>query len=143
MMQNLLVPVDGSEYSARAVDYAITRVANSVKPVTPHLLTVQASLASVNIKLLVSRESLEDYYREEGEQILQPLLERLKLAEIVTIPHIGVGDVATTILRYAEEHSASEIIMGSHGRGAMTGVLMGSVAQKVVHGSTLPVVIVK
>jgi nucleotide-binding universal stress UspA family protein len=47
------------------------------------------------------------------------------------------------ILDYAAEKAVDEIVMGSHGRGALAGALVGSVAQKVVHGASVPVVLVK
>jgi nucleotide-binding universal stress UspA family protein len=44
---------------------------------------------------------------------------------------------------YSNEKKADEIVMGSHGRGALSGAVLGSVAQKVVHLSSVPVVLVK
>jgi nucleotide-binding universal stress UspA family protein len=142
-MASFLVPIDGSEHATRAVDYVIERASASRDPIEVHLLTVQVPLTGVNVKLLVSRDSIEDYYREEGTRILEPSLERLRAAHISVTPHIGVGDAATVIGEYAKNQSVQEIVMGSHGRGAVAGALMGSVAQKVVHVAAVPVVIVK
>jgi nucleotide-binding universal stress UspA family protein len=138
-----LIPVDGSDHAARAIDYVIARRDQSADEISIHLLTVHTPLEGVNVKLLISRESIESYYREEGHRLLAPSLQRLQQAGISATPHIGVGDAATVILDYAKDKSVNEIIMGSHGRGAMAGVFMGSVAQKVVHGANVPVVIVK
>ena len=142
-MASFLIPTDGSEHALRAVDYVIDRAAHSRDPIEVHLLTVQLPVTGVNVKLLVSRDSIEDYYREEGTRILEPSLARLRAAGIAVTPHIGVGDAATVIGEYAQDQSAKEIIMGSHGRGAVAGALMGSVAQKVVHSAAVPVVIIK
>ena len=142
-MASFLIPTDGSEHALRAVDYVIDRAAHSRDPIEVHLLTVQLPVTGVNVKLLVSRDSIEDYYREEGARILEPSLERLREAGISVTPHIGVGDAATVIAEYAQDQSATEIIMGSQGRGAVAGALMGSVAQKVIHGAAVPVVIIK
>ena len=142
-MASFLVPIDGSEHATRAVDYVIKRAGASREPIEVHLLTVQVPLTGVNVKLLVSRDSIEDYYREEGTRILEPSLERPRAAGIAVTPHIGVGDAATVILDYAKDLLAEEVIMGSHGRGAVAGALMGSVAQKVIHGAEVPVVIIK
>jgi len=54
-MQVLLIPVDGSEYADRAVDYAIGRVKTNNDPVRVHLLNVQMPIVTVNVKLLVSK----------------------------------------------------------------------------------------
>ncbi|NBT32529.1 MAG: hypothetical protein EBT13_11705 [Rhodobacteraceae bacterium] len=81
-MASFLVPIDGSEHATRAVDYVIKRAGASREPIEVHLLTVQVPLTGVNVKLLVSRDSIEDYYREEGTRILEPSLERLRAAGI-------------------------------------------------------------
>ena len=142
-MSVFLVPVDGSDFSSRAIDYVISRIKeNSGKPVV-HVLNVQMPIVGVNIKLLVSAESLEAMYREEGEKILKPSLERLQVAGISATPHIGVGDASQVIIEFSETLKATEIVMGSHGRGALAGALMGSVAQKVVHLSKIPIVLLK
>ncbi len=142
-MLTLLLPVDGSSYSLKAVDYAISRAADSKRQVRVHLVTVQAPIATVNVKLFVSQESLETYYREEGSKALEESLARLRAANIDVEPHITVGDAARLIVDFALEKSAEEIIMGSHGRGALSSAVMGSVAQKVVHLAPVPVVLIK
>lgn len=142
-MPQFLIPIDGSAHAERAVDYAIRRASETQDHTAVHLLTVQMPVTGVNVKLMVSRDSLEDYYREEGTRTLQPSLDRLRAANITVSPHIGVGDAATVILDYAKDQAVQEIIMGSHGRSAVHGALMGSVAQKVIHGATVPVVVIK
>ena len=142
-MTTLLIPVDGSDYSLKAVDYAASRARESKSPVEVHLLNVQMQIVSVNVKLFVSAESLESYYRDEGHRALEAPLARAQSAGLNVTPHIGVGDPAKIIMDYAKEKKAHEIVMGSHGRGALSGAVLGSVAQKVVHLSSLPVVLVK
>jgi nucleotide-binding universal stress UspA family protein len=142
-MTTLLVPVDGSEYSLRAVDYVVRRALHSKDPVTLHVLNVQMPITTVNVKLFVSPESLESYYREEGARALQGALERAKSEGLEPIPHIGVGDPAKIVIDYCREKNADEIIMGTHGRGALAGAFLGSVAQKVIHLASVPVVLVK
>ncbi len=141
-MTTLLIPVDGSDYSLKAVDYAASRAVESKSPVEVHLLNVQMQIASVNVKLFVSAESLESYYRDEGNRALEAPLARAKSAGLNVTPHIGVGDPAKIIMDYSNEKKADEIVMGSHGRGALSGAVLGSVAQKVVHLSSVPVVLV-
>jgi nucleotide-binding universal stress UspA family protein len=142
-MTTLLIPVDGSDYSLKAVDYAASRARDSKSPIEVHLLNVQMQIVSVNVKLFVSAESLESYYRDEGNRALEAPLARAKNDGLNVTPHIGVGDPAKIIMDYANEKKTDEIVMGSHGRGALSGAVLGSVAQKVVHLSSVPVVLVK
>ena len=118
-MLTLLLPVDGSEYSDRALDYAIARAAKTRDTVHAHVLTVQAPIVTVNVKLFVSQDSLQTYYREEGTKILEPALAKLAAAGLSAEPHIGVGDAGKVVVDYAVEKAVDEIIMGSHGRGAL------------------------
>jgi nucleotide-binding universal stress UspA family protein len=142
-MSVFLIPVDGSEYSMRAINYVIDRVKQNPSEHRVHILNVQMPLVGVNVKLFVSVESLQEIYREEGEKVLAPVLEKLKNANISATPHIGVGDASQVIIDFGKEVKATEIVMGSHGRGALAGALMGSVAQKVVHLSDIPVILLK
>ena len=142
-MSVFLIPIDGSSFSARAVDYVIERIRQNSGAHGVHLITVQMPLVGVNIKLFVSAESLQTYYREEAQKILDPVLDTLRQAGISATPHIEVGDAAQVIIDAAKTINATEIVMGSHGRGALAGALMGSVAQKVVHLSKIPVILLK
>jgi nucleotide-binding universal stress UspA family protein len=54
-----------------------------------------------------------------------------------------VGEPAEKIVQYARENGCEQIFMGTHGRGAVSKVLLGSVASKVVALSDVPVVLVK
>jgi nucleotide-binding universal stress UspA family protein len=51
--------------------------------------------------------------------------------------------VAEVIARYAKDRRIDQIVMATHGRGAMAGLLMGSVTRKVLHLSNVPVLLVK
>jgi nucleotide-binding universal stress UspA family protein len=142
-MIKFLVLVDGSAYSDRAVDYAIRRAAASRSEVHAHLLNVQAHVTGVNVKLFVSRESLDNFYRDEGMAVLAAPRRRLEEAGLAHEYHISVGDPGPVAVAFAQDIACDEIIMGTHGRGFLGGAVMGSVAQKVVQLSPVPVTLVK
>lgn len=142
-MTQFLVPLDGSAYSDHALDYVIARAKQLAGETHVHVVNVQTPLTGVNVKMFVSTESLQSYYREEGQKIVEPALAKLKAQGLATTAHIGVGDAGKTVVEFATQVGAQEIVMGSHGRGALAGAFMGSVAQKVVHLATMPVVLVK
>jgi nucleotide-binding universal stress UspA family protein len=66
---------------------------------------------------------------------------RLGLQQVSTRGEQGAA--ATEIVRVAQELAVDEIVMGTHGRGAVGGLFLGSVAQRVVHLSKVPVLLVK
>ncbi|MCC7462476.1 MAG: universal stress protein [Gammaproteobacteria bacterium] len=142
-MLTMLIAIDGSRYSERAVDYALQRAAATRDGARVHLLNVQVPLAGVNVKLFISQESQQAYYREEGLAVLAAPRQRLTEAGIECEHHIGVGDPGQVIVEYARSKRCDEVVMGTHGRGVLAGAVLGSVAQKVVHLAAMPVVLVK
>lgn len=142
-MLTFLIAVDGSDWSDHAVEYVLKRAGQSRDTVMVHLLNVQAPLVGVNVKLFIKQDSLDSYYREEGLAALKTAREKLAASHVAHEHHIGVGDPGKVIVEYAGAKACDEIVMGTHGRGALTGAIMGSVAQKVVHQAHRPVVLVK
>jgi len=67
----------------------------------------------------------------------------LEKAEVLYTHHIDVGHAAETIVRFARERSFDIIVMGTHGRGGLLEILLGSVAHDVLKQSTIPVLLVK
>ena len=57
--------------------------------------------------------------------------------------HLFVGEPAETIARYAKENTCDHIVIGTRGLSAVSGLLLGSVATKVIHLADMPVLLVK
>jgi len=142
-MTTLLLPIDGSDYSARAVDYAITRARAARDAVQVQLLNVQPPITTPHVKMLIDRDSLEQYYRDESETALAPALKALRSANVSATSHSRVGHAANEIITLCKALACDEIVIGTHGRGGFKGALMGSVAQKVVHLAAVPVVLIR
>ncbi len=142
-MLTMLIAIDGSPYSDRAVDYVLRRAAATHEALRVHLLNVQTPLAGVNVKLFISQASQQEYYRDEGMAVLAGPRQQLVQAGIDCDYHIGVGDPGEVIAEYAHSKRCDEVVMGTHGRGFLAGAVMGSVAQKVVQLAPSPVVLVK
>lgn len=142
-MLTFLIAIDGSGYSDSAVDYVVRRAGQCREPVHVHLLNVQLPLGGVNVKLFIKPESVESYYRDEGMAVLEKPRGVMQAAGISCDYHIGVGDPGEVIVSYAQANRCDEIVMGTHGRGALAGAVMGSVARNVVQQASRPVVLVK
>ena len=139
----ILLAVDGSDHGVRA-NAEVLRLASmfSTKPEI-HLLFVHAPVPGGLLQHHVSREALNDYYREEGDDATRSALETLRNAKIEPIVHLHVGPPAETIARYAEQHDCELIVMGRRGHGALASFAIGSVASGVLHHSKRPVLLVK
>jgi nucleotide-binding universal stress UspA family protein len=141
-MLKVLVPVDGSEFSNRAVDYVI-ELAKGEEPPDIHLLSVQIPIDSGHARMFVSDKDIDAYHRDEGMTVLEPYIAKLDAAGIPHHYHVLVGHVALTIARFAKEQKFDKVVMGTHGRSGLTQLLLGSVAQNVVRRLKIPVALVK
>jgi nucleotide-binding universal stress UspA family protein len=142
-MMKILLPVDGSENSLRAVQHVIAMKEQYSDPIEVHLLNVQLPVASGAVKMFISQQQLNDFYRDEGVAALKDARALLDQAGVSYQHHIGVGDLAGTITSYAKDKQCRQIVIGTRGRGSFAGALLGSVATKVVHLADIPVLLIK
>ncbi len=143
-MKKVLVPVDGSEPSLRAVEHVIAMRAKlgDPKALKIHLLNVQRPLRG-DITMFINEEQIRGYHHDQGVKALERARRLLDKAGAAYRVHIKVGEPGEVIAREAEERGCSEIVMGTHGWGTVVGMLMGSVATKVLHLTKVPVLLVK
>ncbi len=141
-MFRLLVPVDGSETSNRAVDHLLKKLGWYKEPIELHLLNVQHALSG-DVAAFVDYEQLKKYHQEEGLKALSSVRAKLDAAKVPYVFHIGVGDPAPVIVQYAQEKHCDQIFIGSRGLGSIAGMLLGSVTIKVIHLSEVPVLLMK
>jgi|SRR5690606_1974424 nucleotide-binding universal stress UspA family protein len=141
-MKTILVPVDGSDNSLRAVKAAITAI-KEMGQANLHLITVQLPIASGNVKSFFSAEAINSYYQDEGRNALLPAKALLDEAGVQYSEEILVGQVGATIADYAKKHHCDQIIMGTRGLGSISGMVLGSVTTKVLNLTDVPVTLIK
>jgi nucleotide-binding universal stress UspA family protein len=139
----ILIPVDGSSGAGRAVEYVIGSLAWLKESPQIYLLNVQWKLASGNVKLFIDKDTINDYYREQGMAALSDARARLEAAGLPYTYHISVGAPAEAIVQYAQEQHVEQIVMSVHGEETLSNLLLGSVATKVAHLAKVPVLLVK
>lgn len=140
----ILLAVDGSKHSLRAVDCLIAHADWYREKPTVELLTVHLPVPKLpRMGLVVGKNQIERYYREEGEACLAAAKKKLDAAGIEYKTNILVGRVAESIVRQAAKTRCDQIFIGTHGRTAAGNMLLGSVATKVLHISTIPVLLVR
>ncbi len=139
----LLIPFDGSPGALRTLDYVIAYRETLKEPPSLLLLNVQWKLATGNVKLFISQETINDYYREQGMSALQSARAVLDAAQIPYQYHVSVGNPADSIAQYAAEQGVDQIVMCRQGEGGLQLFLLGSVVTKVLHLAQCPVLLVK
>lgn len=140
---NILLPVDGSENALHAVHKIIAMKDLYREPLSVHLLNVQSQVVSGAVKMFIGQQQINDYYRDEGNKALATARALLDKAGIGYQHHIGVGEIAATIVGYVKDKNCAQIVMGSRGSGGLAHVLLGSTATRVVQLADVPVLLVK
>jgi nucleotide-binding universal stress UspA family protein len=112
--------------------------------VETHLLNVQHHMPyGARVSAVVGHDKVAQYLQEEGLAALKAAREKLDAAGVRYHYHIGVGEPAEVIVRYAREQGCDQIVMGTRGMGAVSNLVLGSVATKVIHLSPVPVMLLK
>ena len=141
-MLKILLPVDGSDNSDKAVVDFMSMINWYKEPPEVHLLTVQTPLSG-NISSYISATDIKQYHQEEGLKSLENARKLLNQAGVSYQYHITVGDPAEMIVRFATEQKYDQIVMGPRGKGNIEGLLLGSVTNKVMQSALIPVLLVK
>lgn len=157
-LKRVLVPTDFSEASEAAVKYgvALARAFHAkldlLHVVVRHDLDVSVERQRVVDTLLAEMTAgaapigLDESMRRVARELLGNILST-KDEEELRVEHVlrasGVGGPYVEIVRYAKDFDVDLIVMGTHGRGFVAHMLMGSVAEKVVRRAPCPVLTVR
>ena len=138
MMKNILVPVDGSEGSDRAVAEAIA-MAEVCEAKLNFLYVANINQLAINACL---SDAILEAVTKAGNVILDRAMEMVP-SGIEKEAFSETGSPAVVILDFASSNDIDLIIMGSRGRGIVKGVLLGSGSQYIVEQAKCPVLVVK
>ncbi len=142
-MNKILIPVDGSSASLRALKVAVA-LAKLPPDASLHLVHVhEEPLIYGEIAVYVPRAKMEALQHAHSEGILDSAEAELRDSEVRHTREVLTGPIAPTIAEHAERLGCDAIVMGRHGKTALGELLMGSVAMKVLHATKLPVMLVR
>lgn len=134
----LLVPIDGSDHSLRALALVIKRVA-SHRQLQICVLNVQLPLPS---SLFVTPSMIAQHHKQKSKEDLARALRMLHRKAVKAEILVRVGEPGETIVKVARQKHCGEIVMGSRGLGNLKGLILGSVTSKVIHAARVPVTVV-
>ena len=138
----LLVPVDGSAASHRAVDHALWLAQGRAEAILT-LLNVQNRETLDISDIDVETAPVDVIAARESAKVLHPAIKACEAAGVRFQTRAGFGPIRDTILRVAHDVHADQIVMGSRGLGRLGNALLGSVVTGVIHEATVPVTVVK
>ncbi len=147
MYKNILVTTDGSEFAERGLIHGFDTAKAMGSKVTVLTVTAPYSLSGLPGGFTDSPAFIERYEEEWNDYADAALSRARELAsqagvEIHTL-HVVAQHPATSIIETAKELRNDLIVMASHGRRGLKGMLLGSQTYEVVTRSTVPVLVVR
>jgi nucleotide-binding universal stress UspA family protein len=141
--KEILVPTDFSEYSLRALDYAI-EIAEKFASRLEIVYVVEPLMPAADVAWsTVDFDKLTQAHKESGRKRLDALVGERVPKGIKADTAILLGKPFVEIIKRAKASNTDLIIMATHGRGAISHLLLGSTTEKVVRKAPCPVLTVK
>lgn len=138
MLKRILVPIDGTEHSWRALEYACELVSYTRGSLV--IMTV----VSGRMKQHIVEFGSDCLYVQMGDEVLDAAHAILSGKNIdCTYLLENDNDIAESILRAADEQECDGIVLGSRGMGVLEGLFRNSISSVIVENANVPVTIVK
>jgi nucleotide-binding universal stress UspA family protein len=147
-IKRILVPLDGSVFGEAALPCAeeLARVSKAeiilMQSVTPHHLEIDLAESRSPHLSKLSEEYVE-HATAAAHDYLARIEKRLSENGIVAHSVVEVGPPAEMIIACAKKNAVDIIALSTHGRSGLSALMMGSVANKVLHYAEVPVLLVR
>jgi nucleotide-binding universal stress UspA family protein len=141
--KEIVVPTDFSDHSLRGLDYAV-EIADRFSSGLKLVYVIEPLLQAADLSwTTVDFEELNTAHKESAEKQLTQIREERIPKGIPADTVILFGKPFVEIVKFAKNENCDLIVMATHGRGAVSHILMGSTAEKVVRKAPCPVLTVK
>jgi len=139
-IKKILVPTDGSDYSMRAAEHAVS----IAKMLDAQIIVVYVvDEVVVNQIKATERENVEQELKQDGKRYVKYVLGLAENAGVKADSILAKGIPFEQIVHLAKELNIDLIVMGTYGRRGAERILIGSVAERVIEYSSCPVLVIK
>ena len=138
----IILAADGSKFTKKALAFLINQEGLAGQGAEVLVLNVQPAMPP-QVRRMAGSAAVHSYQSDEAEAVLAPIRKLLERKGLAWRCEWKVGGPAAQVLAAAERSKAHIIVMGTHGYGLLGRTVMGSVAQRVVAGSKVPVLLVR
>ncbi|APX96853.1 universal stress protein [Natronorubrum daqingense] len=144
MAQHVLVPVDDSNRSMQALEFACQEYPNATITAL-HVLDPGDFYAATGIEggAMANYDEIQQHQETQAENLLEQAKAQASEYDVDIETDQVIGGISRSIVEYADEHDVDHVAVGSHGRTGASRILLGSVAEKVARRSPVPVTIVR
>lgn len=145
MFKHVLIPTDGSPVAAKAVKAGLKLAAELGAKVTGYCAVAPVQQPASSEGYLLDASLLKEFQKQAVDAAERQLEAIARLAKAAGVSYTGVAAVAHTpyegIIETAKKRKCDAIFMASHGRRGLAGLVLGSVTQKVLTHSKVPVLV--
>lgn len=135
MYDKILIPTDGSDQAAQAVEHGLDFA--EAFGATVHALYVVETEATYILTVGLGDDEMEEY-KQFGEETVADVVEAARARGLEATGAVKTGRVSEEIVEYAQKNEIDHIVMGKQGRGAIAKYI-GGTAEKVMRMSGIPV----
>jgi nucleotide-binding universal stress UspA family protein len=148
MISKILVPSDGSKTAKKAAVYAVDLAKQLKASIIALSVIDMRSLIAQTLPVagttIYAMEPIGDYLREAAEAYTGEIKKLCDKSGVASKISIKMGHPTEVIVKEAKRSKANLIVMGSHGRSALSATVLGSVSYGVIHNDTsIPILIVR
>jgi nucleotide-binding universal stress UspA family protein len=144
MFKRILVAIDGSRTSQRALDAAIELAVTHQAELQPYYV-VESGPMYMDVPGY-DPSALQASLTEQGASLAREAADRMKArgvhGEVVTVEATAADDVASLVIAASKKFGADVLVMGTHGRKGFKRLLLGSIAEQCLRQATLPVLLI-
>lgn len=147
MYKTILLPLDGSDFAEHAIPMALAIARRSGSEI--HVVSTVVPLSPVYVSApgdgqIFDASAIEKEQREDLDDYLRDIAQRLRTVTDANIStDVLFGEAGDAIVEAAEQRAADLIVMATHGRSGISRSWLGSVAEAVLRGTALPVLLVR
>ena len=143
MFKQIIVPIDGSECAAKAIDIAAVLAKEQGATCTVCMVVDIAQAAALGFATPDLVSGWLKTVQEQAEVIVLEAAAHLTVKGVAAKTEVVVGHPTDAILQVAKKHHGDIIVMGSHGRTGLRRLFLGSVAEGVLRSADIPVLVVR
>ncbi|QLD89561.1 universal stress protein [Natronomonas salina] len=147
MYERILIPTDGSDVAETAIDQALD-LAERYGAEVHALFVVDTDSLSLTLggeqldRIEQGRFDEMEEVKAKAEEATGYVAERASERGLDVVEHVSAGRPHEMVAQYAEGHGIDLVVMGSHGRSGVRRALLGSVTERVLRGTDVPVLVV-
>ena len=138
----ILIAADGSAYTKRMLAFM---AAHDEWLGPQHSYTVLHCVPAIphRAAAFVGKQQVQAFYEDDAETVFKPIRSFFKRHTVAATFVHRIGSAGPTIAKFAEQQKFDLVVLGTHGHGAVAGLVMGSVATKVVSLCSTPVLLIR